>query len=111
MGQGSPTSRIGALRELFSRERSFRGADIVLARKASKVGWVLGGAVGYGLLPFYPPIERIGVAAGWSGTAAVGAITGAWIYFLFRRNESVTFNTLLLTAYLGIVNVAVEQWL
>src|SRR3954452_15321543 len=111
MGQGSPTSRIGALRELFSRERSFRGADIVLARKASKVGWVLGGAVGYGLLPFYPPTHQIGVAAGWGLTAAVSMLTGAWLFFLFRHNERVGFNTLLLTAYLGIAYVAVEQWL
>jgi hypothetical protein len=80
MGQGRPTSRIGAIRELFSRERSFRGADIVLARKASKVGWVLGGVVGYGLLPFYPPTHQIGVAAGWGLTAAVSVLTGAWLF-------------------------------
>jgi diguanylate cyclase (GGDEF)-like protein len=111
MGQGGPTSRIASLREIFSRERSFRGADIDLARKASKVGWVLGGTVGYGLLPFYPPTHQIGVLAGWAATVGVGALTGIWIYFLFRHNERVTFNTLLLTAYLGILNVAVEQWL
>lgn len=111
MGQGGLTSRVVQLREVFSRERSFRGADIVLARKASKVGWVLGGTVGYGLLPFYPPTQQIGVAAGWGLTAAVSVLTGTWMYFLFRRDERVTFNTLLLTAYLGIVNVAVEQWL
>jgi len=111
MGQGRLTSRVVQLREVFSRERSFRGADIVLARKASKVGWVLGGTVGYGLLPFYPPTHQVGVAAGWGLTAAVSVITGTWMYFLFRRDERVTFNTLLLTAYLGIVNVAVEQWL
>jgi diguanylate cyclase (GGDEF)-like protein len=33
------------------------------------------------------------------------------MYLLFRHDERVTFNTLLVTAYLGIVNVAVEQWL
>jgi diguanylate cyclase (GGDEF)-like protein len=96
---------------VLSRERSFRGADIVLARKASKVGWGLGGVVGYSMLPFYPPTARIGVAAGWSATLAVTALTGTWIYFLFRHNERVTFNTLLLTAYLGIVNVVTMQWL
>jgi diguanylate cyclase (GGDEF)-like protein len=110
MGHGGPTSRIASIREVFSRERSFRGADIVLARKASKVGWVLGGVVGYSLVPFYPPTERIG-APGWALTGAVSLLTGIWVYFLFRHNERVTFNTLLLTAYLGILNVAVQQWL
>ena len=111
MGQGSLKSRVVQLREVFSRERSFRGADIVLARKASKVGWVLGGTVGYGLLPFYPPTHAIGVAAGWGLTGAVSMLTGTWLFFLFRHNERVGFNALLLTAYLGILNVAVEQWL
>jgi diguanylate cyclase (GGDEF)-like protein len=41
----------------------------------------------------------------------VSALTGTWLNFLFRHNERVTFNTLLLTAYLGILNVAVQQWL
>jgi diguanylate cyclase (GGDEF)-like protein len=111
MGEGTLKSRVVQLREVFSRERSFRGADIDLARKASKVGWVLGGTVGYSLLPFYPPTQQIGVVGGWGLTACVSVLTGTWMYLLFRHDERVTFNALLLTAYLGIANVAVEQWL
>ena len=52
------------LRDLFSKEKAARGFDINLAIKSSKSGWVLGAAVGFGLVPFYPPTARIG-AAGW----------------------------------------------
>lgn len=98
------------LRDVFSREKAARGFDITLAIKASKGGWMLGAAVGFGLEPFYPPTARIG-SAGWLMIGALCVFTGAWMYVLMRRPERVTRDTLLLTAYLGLVNVAVAQWL
>jgi diguanylate cyclase (GGDEF)-like protein len=100
----------GRLRELFSRERSFQGADIELARRFSKVGWPIGALIGFGLVPFYPPTAEIG-NAGWAYTALDGVLTAAWIVYLYRCNARVTFNTLLFTAYFGLFNVVAAQWL
>jgi diguanylate cyclase (GGDEF)-like protein len=101
---------VGKLRGLFSRERSFQGADIELARRFSKVGWPIGAVVGFGLVPFYPPTAEIG-NAGWAFTALDGVLTLAWIAYLYRYNARVTFDTLLFTAYFGLLNVAGAQWL
>jgi diguanylate cyclase (GGDEF)-like protein len=98
------------LREVFSKEKAARGFDIHLAVKASRGGWLLGALVGFGLQPFYPPNARIGMA-GWGLVAALAISTGIWIHTLMRRSERVTRDTLLLTAYLGMLNVAVAQWL
>ena len=96
------------LRELFSKEKAARGFDMNLAVKASKGGWLLGAAVGFALEPFYPPTARIG-SAGWLVTAGLGAATGIWINILIRRPERVTRDTLLVTAYFGLMNIAVAQ--
>jgi diguanylate cyclase (GGDEF)-like protein len=98
------------LREVFSKEKAARGFDIDLAVKASRGGWLLGALVGFGLQPFYPPTARIG-AAGWVAVAALAISTGIWMHTLMQRPERVTRDTLLLTAYLGMLNVAVAQWL
>lgn len=98
------------LRDLFSKEKAARGFDINLAIKASKGGWLLGAAVGFGLQPFYPPTARYG-DIGWLVIGALSVFTGLWMYILMRRPEHVTRDTLLVTAYLGLVNVAVAQWL
>ena len=98
------------LRDFFSREKAARGFDIDLAVKASRGGWLLGALVGFGLQPFYPPTARIGIA-GWGVVAALAIFTGIWIHMLMRRPERITRDTLLLTAYLGMLNVAVAQWL
>lgn len=102
--------RRAVLRELFSRERSFRGAHIGMARRFSKAGWGIGALVGFSLVPFYPPTAVVG-DAGWIFTGVDAVLTAAWIFYLYRFNERVTFNTLLLTAYFGIANVAIAQWL
>src|SRR2546426_10837809 len=102
---------MGDLRAVFSRERQFRGADIALARKFTRIGWLLGVAVAYALFPFYPPAEAIG-SAGWLvAPGAASVATFGWLYFLFRHDERVSFNVLLATSYMGLVLVALEQWL
>jgi diguanylate cyclase (GGDEF)-like protein len=106
MGEGRGKPRHGWL----SREDSFRGADLELARKASKIGWPVGVLLGYSLLPFYQPTAAVG-NIGWAITAFDAVVTLAWVFVLFRFNELVTFNLLLFTAYLGLANVVVAQWL
>jgi diguanylate cyclase (GGDEF)-like protein len=99
------------VRAVFSRENQFRGADIVLARRFTRIGWLLGAAVVYALLPFYPPDKVIG-DAGW--LVAPGALAPAvlcWFYFLFKHEERVKFNALLATSYMGVAMVAIHQWL
>ncbi len=98
------------LRDFFSDEKATRGFDLALAVKASKGGWVLGAAVGYGLMPFYPPTARIGVS-GWAVIGALSLATGIWMNILMRRPERITRDTLLLTAYLGLANIVAAQWL
>lgn len=98
------------LRDFFSDEKATRGFDLGLAVRASKGGWVLGAAVGYALMPFYPPTARFG-GAGWGVIAVFSLATGIWMNILMRRPERITRDTLLLTAYLGLVNIVVAQWL
>jgi diguanylate cyclase (GGDEF)-like protein len=95
----------------LSREDSFRGADLELARKASKVGWPVGALLGYSLTPFYQPTASAIGNLGWAVTGFDALVTFGWICVLFRFNERVTFNVLLFTAYLGLANVVIAQWL
>jgi diguanylate cyclase (GGDEF)-like protein len=106
VGEGRGKTR----RSWLSREDSFRGADIDLARKASKVGWPVGALLGYSLLPFYHPTSAVG-NAGWAITGVTALVTFGWIFVLFHFNDRVTFNLLLFTAYLGLANVVIAQWL
>ena len=110
MGEAGATKPLQMLREIFSKEKAARGFDMKLAVKASKGGWLLGAAVGFALEPFYPPTARIG-SAGWLVTAGFAAATGIWINILMRRPERVTRDTLLVTAYFGLLNIAAAQWL
>jgi diguanylate cyclase (GGDEF)-like protein len=110
MSQARASTALRTLRDLLSREKASRGFDIDLARKASKGGWLLGAAVGFGLEPFYPPTARIGTA-GWAVLSIFALATAAWIWMLTHRPERVTRDTLLLTAYLGLANVGAAQWL
>lgn len=109
MGRGT-AEREWRLRDFFSKEKAERGFDLALAVKAARGGWLLGALVGFGIQPFYPPTARIG-AAGWGVVAALAIVTGIWIHILLRRPEGVTRDTLLFTAYIGVLNVAAAQWL
>jgi diguanylate cyclase (GGDEF)-like protein len=111
MGDTGRTSPRESLRVVFSRKHQFRGADIALARRFTRVGWLLGVAVAYALFPLYPPTEAIGTAGWLVVPLGVSLPTFGWLYLLFRHDERVTFNTLLATSYMGVVLVAIEQWL
>jgi diguanylate cyclase (GGDEF)-like protein len=99
-----------SLQKVFSRENQFRGAEIELARKFTSVGWLAATAVVYALIPFYPPTAEIG-AAGWIVFGGLAAAPWPWVYFLFKHGERVTFNTLLVSTYVSLVPLAIEQWL
>ena len=59
-------------------------------------------------MPFYPVSREIG-SAGWAVFGAFSAVTLAWIYFLLRHQERVTFNTLLATTYFSLVAIGSER--
>jgi diguanylate cyclase (GGDEF)-like protein len=98
------------LRAFFSRKDQFAGADIALACRFTRIGWLLGVAVAYALFPLYPPTQEIG-SAGWLVVGALVLPTLGWFYFLFKQSERVSFNILLVTSYMGILFVGIEQWL
>ena len=99
-----------SIREMFSREQSFRGAEIELARRASRVGWPLGLAVAYALLPLYPPTAH-GATVGWLIVGFTSLVNAAWLYYLWHHSEQIGFDTLIVMAYQSIFNLALFQWL
>src|SRR2546426_5480399 len=99
---------MGDLRAVFSRERQFRGADIALARKFTRIGWLLGVAVAYALFPFYPPTEAIGSARWLLGPGAASGATLRWLYFLFPHDERVSFNVPPPPSFNGVVLLALR---
>jgi diguanylate cyclase (GGDEF)-like protein len=67
-------------------------------------------AVAYTLFPLYPPTQEIGTA-GWLVAGVLVLPTIGWFYLLFKKGERVSFNTLLVTSYMGVAFVGIEQWL
>ena len=102
-----PRGRIGSI---FSRQDQFRGANIALARRFTRIGWLLAVVVAYAMFPFYPPTQAIG-AAGWLVPAGFLLPTSVLLYLLFKHEERLNFNALLVTSYMGLGMVVVEQWL
>jgi diguanylate cyclase (GGDEF)-like protein len=100
----------GRLGKLFSRENQFRGAEIAIARKFTLIGWLLGTAVVFALVPIYPLTPVIG-SAGWIVFGVFSAVTLSWLYFLFRHQDRVTFNTLLATTYFSLAAIGSDQWM
>jgi diguanylate cyclase (GGDEF)-like protein len=110
MSDAGRVSLQGRLRTVFSRENQFRGAEIAIARKFTFIGWLLGTVVVFTLVPLYPMSRAIG-AAGWIVFGVFSALTLAWLFFLFRHKERVSFNTLLGATYFSLAAIGSEQWL
>ncbi|MFN2615759.1 MAG: GGDEF domain-containing protein [Thermoleophilaceae bacterium] len=110
MGISGGSRLRGDLRAVFSSENQFRGADIALARRFTRIGWLLAVVVAYSMFPFYPPTQAIG-AVGWLVPAGFLLPTSALLYLLFKHEERLSFNGLLVTSYMGLGMVVVEQWL
>jgi diguanylate cyclase (GGDEF)-like protein len=100
-----------ALRTAFSRDKQFDGANVELARRFTSVGWLLGVVVAYALLPFSPPTKAIGTVGLVVAPGAVSVLTLAVLYVLFKHGERMTYDTLLVTSYMGVGLVGLEQWL
>jgi diguanylate cyclase (GGDEF)-like protein len=111
MAPQGQTALPDALRKAFSRETQFDGANIGLARRFTRVGWLLGVVVAYALFPFYPPTEALGTAGLILAPGVTSVVTFCVLYALFKHGERMTYDTLLITSYMGVALVAVEQWL
>ena len=108
------TRRVGlpdGLRTAFSRDKQFKGANLELALRFTRAGWLLGVVVAYTLFPFYPPTQAIGDAGWLVAPGATSVLTIGLLYVLFKHSERMTFNALLVTSYMGVAFVAIEQWL
>jgi diguanylate cyclase (GGDEF)-like protein len=99
------------LRTAFSREKQFKGANLELALRFTRAGWLLGVVVAYTLFPFYPPTQALGTAGILLAPGATTVLTIGLLYVLFKHGARMTFNTLLVTSYMGVAFVAIEQWL
>jgi diguanylate cyclase (GGDEF)-like protein len=108
------TRRVGlpdGLRTAFSREKQFKGANIELALRFTRAGWLLGVVVAYALFPFYPPTVELGTAGILLAPGATSVGTVGLLYVLYKHGDRMTYNTLLVTSYMGVAFVATEQWL
>jgi hypothetical protein len=98
------------LRGLFARtDDPYAGADLLLARRMVALMWALAGVLAIAFLPFAPPTKPLG----WIGwLILVAMIVGAFAVARFVvRQETVTFTTLLVLSYVGLVELAFVQWL
>ena len=103
------TSRKDRIKAFFvTAEDPYAGGDINVARRLSAVLWRVGLVLTWLLIPVAPPTEAIG-AWGWAvvGAMGVGGIVAArWIV-----QQAVTWNFLLAAAHVGVLQLAVLQWL
>jgi diguanylate cyclase (GGDEF)-like protein len=103
------TKRIERLKGLFaSTDDPYAGGDIEVARRLSAVLWRVGLVLTWLLLPVSPPTEALG-EWGWAFVGAIGLVglVGArWI-----ASREVTWDFLLVAAYVGVAQLALIQWL
>ena len=86
------TRRVGlpdGLRTAFSREKQFKGANLELALRFTRAGWILGVVVAYALFPFYPPTQELGTAGLLIAPGATTVLTAALLYVLFKHGDRV----------------------
>jgi diguanylate cyclase (GGDEF)-like protein len=97
------------LRTLFSPHGDpYAGADAPTARRLGALMWLIVTGIGAFLLPLSPPDEALG---GWGWAAAAAAVAGglACAHHMARREAG--WDAMLATAYVGVVQIAVLQWL
>ena len=106
MPSPAPVSRI---RALFARaEDPYAGADMAMASRLGAVLWIVSAVVVLALLPLSPPDEAIG-ETGWAiaGATVLGALAGARLI----RKGLVSWNQLLVTSYVSVVQIGALVWL
>jgi diguanylate cyclase (GGDEF)-like protein len=99
------------LAALFAKsEDPYAGAELTLAQRIVALMWALSALLALVFTPFAPPTAELGWA-GWLVFCPM--IAGGFVIarFLARGGRHATFGTMLLLSYLGLVELAVIQWL
>jgi diguanylate cyclase (GGDEF)-like protein len=111
MGSGAGKGKGTSARAIFARrEDPYAGGDIALALR---LGSVIGAAMTIAALlalPLAPPTEAIG-PAGWLVAAGLLLVSGASVLAMRRCQAHISWDRLLAMSYVGVVQVAVAQWL
>jgi diguanylate cyclase (GGDEF)-like protein len=104
-------ARRAALRALFAkREDPYAGADLANARRILALAAALTSVLELVFLPFDPPTHVLG-AAGWAVGGLLVAAPLAVARRLARGTAFSSFEWMLGLAYLGMIQIAVLQWL
>jgi diguanylate cyclase (GGDEF)-like protein len=99
------------LRALFARsDDPYAGADLALAQRIVSLMWTLAALLALAFAPFAPPTEPLGVA-GWLLFCPIIASAFAIARFVRGGGPRATFATMLVLSYVGLVDLAVVQWL
>lgn len=99
------------LRALFAKsDDPYAGADLALAQRVVALMWTLALLLAVAFVPFAPPTEQLGWA-GWLIFCPL--VGGAFVIarFIARGGPRASFGTMLVLSYLGLVELAVVQWL
>jgi diguanylate cyclase (GGDEF)-like protein len=107
-GTGDALTRV---RAMFARsDEPYAGGDPVLARRFAVVMWVFGTLVMFVLQAFFPPTVRFG-AWGWAMPVAGTTVTAVIVWMLADKRRDIGFNFLYASQYIGLVCIAVTQFL
>jgi diguanylate cyclase (GGDEF)-like protein len=107
----SDVGALGRVREaLGATDEPYAGGDVALARRFAAAMWLFGTAVMFVLEAFFPPTHVFG-AWGWAMPVA-GALTALIIIrVLADKRLNVGFDFLYASQYIGLVCIAVTQFL
>jgi diguanylate cyclase (GGDEF)-like protein len=99
------------LRALFARsDDPYAGADLALAHRIVALMWALAALLAIAFVPFAPPTVAFG-QAGWLVFCPIVASCFAIARFVRLGGPRATFAIMLVFSYLGLVDLAVVQWL
>jgi diguanylate cyclase (GGDEF)-like protein len=100
------------LRALFARsEDPYAGADLLLAQRMVALMWTLAAVLAVAFVPFAPPTTTALGQAGWLLLCPIIASSFAIARFVRRGGPRATFAIMLVFSYIGLVELAVAQWL
>jgi diguanylate cyclase (GGDEF)-like protein len=90
-------------------EGPYAGVDPSIARRMGAVIWVIGAVLALAVMPLMPPTAATGTS-GWglAGANILVAFGGAG---LLLRRERISFDAMLVGAYLALVQISFAQWL
>jgi diguanylate cyclase (GGDEF)-like protein len=88
---------------------SYAGVDRGLATRMAAVFWIVGTVLVLTALPLTPPTDAIG-EAGWPLAGASGVVAIGGSLLLLRRGRA-SYSLLLAVGYVGVLQIALAQWL